>query len=467
MKPFFTPLLFLFFPLLLYGQRDLDAVESLSRYLQHPSVSGSEEAAGSFFAGLCAEKGLHVTFLGQENGYFNFTASLYPLSCGKPNIIFLNHIDVVTADTVHQAWTHPPFSGAVEDGKIWGRGAFDNKGAAIMQLFALAPFVERAGGEDLPFNISLLAVSCEETQCEGGVRSVIRDHLDRLNPVVVFGEGAPGLDGIIPSKPDQLIFGISIAHKRAYWLELRSKIDCSAHGSVTPQQYSGKEMVVALHRLLNWKHRIRFNRYNIQILKGLGRIEGGVAGFFLRHPRILKPVVGPALRKEPALAALFTDNITLTGIRAGGHAVNVIPQNCTAMLDCRLLPETDEDRFLKKLKRKMRSSDIGIALLLETPQVIPSPPEGQFYQSFKESLETFYPEAAVLPIILPNFTDDGWFHEAGIPCYSSVPAFMTHEDMECVHGGDENLPVQALMDGIAVYTDLIGKLLSPSFGVKE
>ena len=468
---YFTPFVFLLAtapPVSMPGQADPgnwppllgDAVQALSHYIQYPSISGSEANAGKFFAALCEAKGLYVQLMGEEDGRFNFAASLYPLGMNKPNVVFLNHIDVVEADTVSAHWTHAPFGGEVSDGRIWGRGAFDNKGAAIMHLFAVAAFTGLAKEQELPFNVSLLAVSCEETSCPGGIGYVIEHFLEALNPVVVYGEGPPSLDGIVPSHPEQLLFAISLAHKRPFWLKLQAQIPCLGHGSVTPLEYANKEMARALHRLSSWKPKLQFNRHNSRMLKDLGRLEGGISGFFLKNHRWTRPIVAPALRKEPALSALFTDNVTLTGFQSGGEStINSIPQECTAFLDCRLLPESDQERFLKKLKRRIGSDAIQVEVLLETPGVEPSSPENPFYEALFESIAAYYPAAEVIPIILPNYTDDGWFRAAGVPSYSSIPVCMPRASLECVHGGDEHLPVQALEDGIAVFRSLIEKIL--------
>ncbi|HWU86130.1 MAG TPA: M20/M25/M40 family metallo-hydrolase, partial [Kofleriaceae bacterium] len=54
-----------------------------------------------------------------------------------PAIVLLAHLDVVPAEvTAATAWTHPPFAGAIADGFVWGRGALDDKIAAISVLEA-------------------------------------------------------------------------------------------------------------------------------------------------------------------------------------------------------------------------------------------------------------------------------------------------------------------------------------------
>src|SRR5687767_370528 len=99
----------------------------LSEFIQYRSVTGSEKAAGEFLTSICRERSLHVEVFSDELGSYNFTASLYPLTSGKPNIILLNHLDVVPAND-SASWKYPPFDGTIADGKVWGRGAIDSKG---------------------------------------------------------------------------------------------------------------------------------------------------------------------------------------------------------------------------------------------------------------------------------------------------------------------------------------------------
>jgi acetylornithine deacetylase/succinyl-diaminopimelate desuccinylase-like protein len=109
----------------------LDAVKVLIEYIQINSESGNEEKAALFFAKKCDESGLHVTFFSKDSGSYNFIASVYPLDVRKPNIVFFNHIDVV-GPLNEKEWKYPPYSGTVADNKVWGRGALDNKGLAVI-----------------------------------------------------------------------------------------------------------------------------------------------------------------------------------------------------------------------------------------------------------------------------------------------------------------------------------------------
>ena len=80
------------------------------------------------------------------------------------------HIDVVPEGTV--PWRHGPWSGAVEDGWLYGRGSVDMKGAAAAALHALAE-VARAGGAQP--EIVLVAVGSEEDGGLGAFAALERD----------------------------------------------------------------------------------------------------------------------------------------------------------------------------------------------------------------------------------------------------------------------------------------------------
>lgn len=439
---------------LLLGGEEVTAAEALSQYLQIPSCSGSEKIAGQFLQELCGENGLHITPMGQEDGNFNFAASILPLDLGLPNIIFLNHIDVVPAGDTSQ-WTQPPFSGKILDGDIWGRGAFDNKGPAVMQLASIIQATHRLDLTSLPYNVTLLAVSCEETQCEGGIRYVIEHYLDALNPAVVIGEGPPSLDQVLRSDPSREVFGISVAHKRPLWLELELEIATSGHGSVPPVAYANKELTVALNRLLKKKRKVIFTDLNLNLLKQLGDLEKGVNALALKNPRLFKWAIAPKIRKQPELHALFSNTISLTGLNNEDAVINVIPHSVTALLDCRLLPGQTTEEFLENIRKRLDNDAIEIKVVHEGPHMETSRADHELYRRYCEALHNAFPMAASVSVLQPNFNDLGQFRAAGVNSFASIPVRLDREYLESIHQFDERLPVVALEEGSGVYLDFI------------
>jgi carboxypeptidase PM20D1 len=432
----------------------------LVQYIQHPSVSGQELEAGEFLRSICERTGLYIQQFGNQNGEFNFAASLYPLHLGKPNLIFLNHIDVVPAGE-EQQWQYHPFEGRIINGQIWGRGAFDNKGVAVMQLAAIARFVRAAQQQDLPFNVTFLAVSCEETQCGGGARYVAAHHYSALNPWAIVGEGPPALEGVINADPEQVIFGIATGHKRAFWVKLELEVSTSGHGSVTPLKYSTQQMVLSLEKVLSKKRKAVYTPENLEILRNLGRLEGGIMGFVLKKPRLFKPLIVPQLRKQPEVFALFSNTVTLTNLSTSTTAHNTIPEKTTALLDCRLLPQTDEQAFLKNLKKQLGQEGISAEVVMHTPAAPCSDRSHQVYNLLETAIhDHFGNDIEVIPILLPNINDSGWFRARGVPVFDLIPARVTRQHLHCVHSYNERIPISALHEGETVYARLLESLMA-------
>lgn len=433
----------------------------LSKYIQIESISGSEKAAGTFIKNLCHENGLHITQMGEANGNYNFAASIRPLSEKLPNILFLNHIDVVPPGDSDK-WTYPAFSGTITDSEIWGRGAFDNKGAAIMQLASIIEINKFYKESYIPYNVTFLAVSCEETQCNGGVKYVIKNHLKELNPLLVIGEGPPALNGILRSNPEANIFGISVAHKRAFWVQLELEIETSGHGSVTPFRYANQEMVKALYHVTKKKQKAKLNDLNCDLLKQLGKLEKGITAFVLKHPRLFKPLLVPQLRKQPELFALFSNTITLTSVDSENEVINVIPNKSKALLDCRLLPQESRDDFLKYLKKRLKNDSIKITILNEMPDMIPSDEKNKYYILLKNTIKKHFPNDHVEKVFIPNFNDTGIFSSQGIPAFSVIPVKLDRSYLASIHNYNERIPRSILDIGKNVYIDFLKKCMEES-----
>lgn len=421
--------------------------ELLQRYILVPSASGNEKNAGEFIKDVCKENGLEISDFGSENGNYNFAASIFPLSSKKPNIIFLNHIDCVpeNMDSISVA-----NNGKIIDGEIYGRGAIDNKGAAVMQLYSILEYL-KFSSLNSKYNVTFLAVSCEESQCVGGIAYVVDNHFNELNPAVVIGEGPSELTSLLKGDFKHPIFGVSIAHKRAFWLQLELEIITTGHGSITPVSYANKEMVKALDNLLKKKNKAVFNDLNTSILKDLANHKKGLEKLILKNPKFFKPLLIPQLRKQPELFAIFSNTITLTNIYNNSSTYNKVPSKIGAFLDCRLLPFTDENNFLEMIKKRLGNDSIAITIVENMPRTSPSHTDNIFYENYEKALKEKYTTATVLPIMLPNVNDLGAFRAKGVPGFASIPVFLTREEVESIHNKNEHINKISLYDGSDIY----------------
>jgi carboxypeptidase PM20D1 len=255
------------------------------------------------------------------------------------------------------------------------------------------------------------------------------------------------------------LFSISVAHKRALWLELELNIETSSHGSVTPKEYATKEMNAALYQVLKKEQKPVFTDLNVEVLKQLGKVQGGFKGWFLKHPKLFKPLLIPQLRKTPEMFSIFSNTITLTSIESYSEVINVIPSKVTARLDCRLLPTVSSEIFLAELTKKLGNDNIKIKILQSMPDIQSSNNNSIYYQSIDKAIKHTYPNSNVITILLPNFNDVGVFRQAGVPGFAISPVILEKKYLETIHNINERIPVSILAKGQEVYVHFINELL--------
>lgn len=430
----------------------------LSTYIKIPSETKNEKAAGIFFMKQCQERGLFTEVLINEDTAYNFIASIYPLTCNKPNIVFLNHIDVVPpGDTTK--WTYPPYSGVILDSVIWGRGAIDNKGMAVAELFAISSFVKKAKVIDLPYNMSVLCVSGEETDGLTGAIPVSEKFLKLINPVLIVGEGGSGVNGIIKADPAKAVFGISTVEKTKLTLDLTMNIQSSGHGSVPPKDYAMKEMVIALESLLSQKPDIKYNSISARGLKELGKYEKGVKGFVQRHMTFLffRRLVKKEIEKDPVLTAMFAHTIAFTKLNAYDPIHNQITPEVTATLDCRLLPGTKPEKFIQGIRKSLKDDRIEIKVSYEVLAAPRTKPQ-EFFNHLKDAIQQVHPEAISLEIVFPATTDNSVFRDKGIPVLGIFPACFEKGELESIHNVNERIHFNRLTAAILVYKNFLERI---------
>jgi acetylornithine deacetylase/succinyl-diaminopimelate desuccinylase-like protein len=150
--------------------------------------------------------------------------------------------------------------------------------------------------------------------------------------------------------------------------------------------------------------------------------------------------------------ALLSDTISITRITSG-YKENVVPGLAEATIDCRLLPDTDPDRFLVELTRRMAGHGIEVEVALADRAHGVS--EGPLYPLLEEVCRTQYPDAGFAPVVCPAFTDSRFFRLKGADAYGLVPVMLSNAELATFHGIDERIPLAGLSKGCDVVYEIV------------
>ncbi|MCC6167013.1 MAG: dipeptidase [Caldilineaceae bacterium] len=156
--------------------------QELFEMLRIPSLSGDPAHAGDIrrMAGWLAQ---HMQSLGLDKVAVMPTAG-HPVVYGewmgagpdKPTVLVYGHYDVVPA-LMEDGWNTDPFEPVVKDGKVYARGATDDKGQLFIHVKALESYLKTAGAA--PVNVKLL-LEGEEEVSSPNLKPFIVEHLDLL-----------------------------------------------------------------------------------------------------------------------------------------------------------------------------------------------------------------------------------------------------------------------------------------------
>jgi acetylornithine deacetylase/succinyl-diaminopimelate desuccinylase-like protein len=422
-----------------------EATDLLSRYITIDTSNppGNEEAAALFLADILRREGVESQLYQAAPNRANLTARL-PGDGGKRPLILLSHTDVVPAEP--SFWEEPPFSGTVRDGVIWGRGALDDKGMAVMELMTF--LLLKRHGIPLKRDVVFMALADEEVGGEVGVEWMDRHHPEAMDAEYVLNEGGAGSTELLGVRKP--IFNCSVSEKGPLWLKLRTE-GAPGHGSVPHDDNSLERLVRALYRVQAWQRPITVLPEMQLYLRGLR--DGGVL------PEVPgESALTQIAESAPMVRAVLTNTVSVTTCTAG-YKHNVIPAASEATLDCRLLPGQSPQEFVEELKHVIDDPKVELKEVYWSDSV-PSPAQTELFDILKEVTSEQVKEALFLPYISAGFTDSRIFRQRGVVAYGLMPALLEPSDVAAIHGNNERISIENLRLGTQILFETVRRVCS-------
>jgi carboxypeptidase PM20D1 len=367
-------------------------------------------------------------------------------------IVLMAHLDVVPVDE-SAPWQHPPFSAAIVDGAVWGRGTLDDKGCVAAICEAVERLLE-AGHE--PAQDVWLSFGCDEEVSGSSAVSAV-DELERrgVRPWLVLDEGgAVAHEAFLGvTRP---VAAIGVAEKGTTSVDLRVE-GRGGHASTPARNGPTVRLARAILRIDRSPMPARLPATTVELMRRLAP----------HLPLPLRPVVSRADRMQPLLARALTSagpeaaamarsTFAVTTLE-GSPALNVIASAATAGVNIRVMPGDTVDDVLAHLRKVVDDPEVRITVV-ERGEASSVSPVDEVFDHVAALVAERFPDAVVSPYVQAGATDSRHFTRICEHVYRFAPFRMTAAQRRAVHSYDEHLGVDAFLAGIDWYQALIEQL---------
>lgn len=423
---------------------------------------GNETEAAKYLAETLEKEGFICEVLESAPGRGNIITRIKGTG-EKPSLLLLSHLDVVAVNP--KEWSVDPFSGLVKDGFVWGRGAMDMKSMTAMEVMVMK--LLKRNKVNLKGDLILAATADEEKGGEAGAGWLVRNHPEKIKADYVINEGG-GQAIPIDSKN---VFTIQTAEKGILWFKVKAK-GTPGHGSVPGVADN------AILRINKVVEKLGNHRAEIKLVPTVKQFLSVMAEentlikqaltLLLQNPEKGDQILDMLAKKDKAMAeelrAMLRMTITPTMIH-GGVKENIIPSECEAVFDCRILPGRSTVEALNEIKNMLKDADLEKLEfdIIQANEPSESPIDTPLYKLIIDVLREFEPKASVAPILLTGGTDSRYFRKIGATCYGFQPTLSDipyGEMLKMIHGIDERISIQNLVFGTSILYRVIERFLT-------
>jgi len=433
-----------------------DVVEVVSRLIRfdttntgEPETTKGEAECARWVAEQLAEVGYQTEYVESgAPGRGNVFARLKGADRSRGALLIHGHLDVVPAEPAD--WSVHPFSGAIEDGYVWGRGAVDMKDMVGMTI-VVARQLKQAGIVP-PRDLVFAFLADEEHGGSFGSHWLVDNRPDLFEGVTEAIGEVGGFSLTVPRSDggERRLYLIETAEKGLQWMRLSARGQ-AGHGSMVHDHNAVTAVAQAVARVGRHQFPLVLTDTVVEFLAAISE-ETGLT-FDVESPDLEGTIekLGPMARM---LKAILHDTANPTMLKAG-YKANVIPATAEAVVDCRVLPgrqaafEAEIDELI--------GPDVTREWIKDLPSYETSF-DGDLVDAMNAAVLAFDPEGRTVPYMLSGGTDAKAFARLGIRCFGFAPLRLPPElDFASLfHGVDERVPIDALRFG----TDVLAHFLT-------
>ncbi len=430
--------------------------ESLSRMIQKETVSENGKLnieKFSEFQELLRELFPNIFAVCEFNDFHGSILMRWPgKTSPKPEnqgLMLMNHQDVVEASG---DWKYPPFSGEIAEGKVWGRGALDDKG----ELWAMLQAADELAAQgfvpekDIWFESS----STEEITAEGAKEISAYLYENGYRFEMILDEG-----GMILKEPFAGAQGsfamVGVGEKGCVDIKFTAK-SSGGHASAPPKDTP----LVRLGKFMSYVDRhevfdVELSPVVCEMLRRLAPNMEGVTAKAMARPEQFAPVIKSVMSKmNPTAGALLKTTLAFTRSQ-GSNGNNVIPEEAYVIGNMRYSHHQGKEGSLAAIEKVAKRYNLEMEILDEGADSGISDWNSDAFKLMEEAIKDVFGGVEAIPYLMTGATDLRFMDALSDNCLRFAPFRASEEQLSSIHGINENVDVEALEPAVEFYKYII------------
>ncbi len=377
---------------------------------------------------------------------------------GLPSL-FMAHQDVVpVSEKTSSDWEEEPFSGAIKDGYVWGRGALDTKNTLICSMEAVESLLDQ--GYELKNDIYLAFGHDEEIQSDGGAYQIAK-YLEENNIRLGFIMDEGGIVSVdsIPGM-NQAVGLIGIGEKGSLDLKVTMSGE-EGHSSMPPKHTAIGRISQLVVDLENNPMPMKLLKPAKEFLMVIGPKMGILNRVILSNLWLFKPLFMFVFSKSNTGNAMLRTTLSAT-MSEGSPAPNILPSEASITFNSRIGLDDSVNQVISHIKKIAGKYPVRIDIIESKEPSKISETDSEGFRLIKETVPEIFGHVLVAPYIVMAATDSHHYEKVCDHIYRFAPMKLKQEQLATIHGSNERISFENLERCMSFYKTLIGKLDSLS-----
>jgi carboxypeptidase PM20D1 len=367
-------------------------------------------------------------------------------------ILVTGHYDVVPVIPGSESqWQQPPFSGAIVDGLIWGRGALDDK-SGVLGILEAVTYLLDAGHQ--PKRTVYLSFGHDEEiggpEGAAAVAAYLKDQGVQL--AWSLDEGSFIFDGLIAGV-DSLVAAINVAEKGSITLDIVAAAE-GGHSSMPPQTSAITDLARAITQLEENPVPGGLEGLSADMFDRVSRHMPFVPRVFFANQWLFGGLIDNQLSGAPTTNAMLRTTTAPTML-SGSVKTNVLPIEAVATVNFRIHPRDSMDSIESYVTDLVASDSISVHRRGGTDASAVSDWKAPGFAIIAQSMREIHGDIPVAPGLMIAASDSRHYGKVADNAYRFNPIRLTPELLTGFHGTNEKISVADYAQGVRGYIRII------------